>query len=207
MNIIDISRPVRENTPVWPGDEPFSLEWTTRLADGASVNLGAMHLSMHTGSHADAPFHARDDGERIGGLDLAPFIGPARVFEVRDASLLTAEIVGSLIDQAPCDRFLVRTGCWKTPTDFPTAFPVLEPEAVGVLLESGVRLFGTDAPSVDDFDSKDLPIHHALFDAGISVLESLDLDDVQPGHYELIALPLKLMDADGSPVRAILRTP
>lgn len=205
MNIIDITRPILEGIQVWPGDTKFELEWTTRLEEGASVNLGSVRLSLHTGTHADAPFHVQAGGARIGGLDPGAFLGPARVADVRGQTTLSADVISSVLGDAPAERLLLRTGAWEDVSDFPTGFLTLEPDAVAVLRSAGIRLFGTDAPSVDRFESKDLPVHHALFNAGISILENLDLTGVRPDDYELVALPLKLLEGDGSPVRAVLR--
>jgi arylformamidase len=205
MRIFDITRPVRTGIPVWPGDAPYRVEWTLRRAEGATVNLSALHLSAHTGTHADGFFHASDEGARIGAAALEAYLGPARVVDARGWPSISAERVDPLLRDGPLERILFRTGCWADPAVFPEAFPAIEPAAARALADAGVRLVGTDAPSVDPFDSKDLPTHHLLHESGIANLESLLLDDVPPGRYELIALPLRLEEADASPVRAVLR--
>ena len=182
-----------------------------RVAEGASVNLGRLELSPHTGTHADAPFHVADTGAAMADVPLDAYIGPARVVEVsgwRDAAeaWITLEDAHCALSPGPAERILFRTGCWTDPQRFPERFPGFSPDAADLLLDSGVLLVGTDAPSVDSFESKDLPVHHRLRRRGAVNLENLFLDRVPEGDYELIALPLRLEGADGSPVRAVLRT-
>lgn len=208
----DISRPVSPTTPVWPGDVPFRLGWTLRVADGASVNLGRLELSPHTGTHADAPRHSADEGTAMADVPLDAYLGPARLVEAlgwRNAAdvWITADDARRALAGEGCERVLFRTGCWTDPQRFPERFPAFHPEAAALLLNAGVRLLGTDAPSMDPFDSRDLPVHHALRHRGAANLENLLLDGVPEGTYELIALPLRLEGADGSPVRAVLREP
>jgi len=206
MPIYDITLPIDTHLAIWPGDTPFafSLSWST--AEGASVNVGTATMSVHTGTHIDAPFHFRATGVRAGVLGLSPYIGPAIVIDRTGQAEIGPDALSG-VDLSRTPRVLFRTGAWPDPTHFPESVPTLTLETVAVLAAGGVQLVGLDVPSVDAIDSKDLPIHHALDAAGIRILESLRLADVPPGIYELIALPLKLMDADGSPVRAILRTP
>jgi arylformamidase len=204
MPLYDISRPVRAGVPVWPGDARFRVEWTLRRAEGASVNLSELHLSAHTGTHADGPFHASDEGARIGAVPLDAYLGPAVVVDARGWDSISAERVEPLLETRP-ERILFRTGCWTDPEVFPEQFPAIEPDAARRMAAAGVRLVGTDAPSIDPFDSKELPTHNLFREAGIANLETLRLDEVPPGRYELIALPLRLEEADASPVRAVLR--
>lgn len=189
--------------PVWPGDAPCRVAWTGRLAEGAPANTSELAFSAHAGTHADGAFHVLPDGARIGAAPLDAFLGPARVIDARGVERISA---GWLADRiSGTGRVLLRTGAWTDPLTLPTAFPALTPEAALLLAERNVRLLGTDAPSPDPFDSADLPVHRVLLGAGVGILENLLLDEVPPGDYELIALPLKLVDADASPVRAVLR--
>lgn len=201
--IIDISQPVGIETAVWPGDHPFDLEWTLRRSAGDAVNVAALTLSVHTGTHVDGPFHFDDDGLRPADLDLEPYIGPALVVDATDRSTLDADVVRG-IDLATAERVLFKTRRHVDATRFPDRFAAITPELAVRLGRAGIRLVGTDAPSVDPLDSKTLDAHHALARAGIAILENLVLADVAPGAYTLIALPLKLVDADSSPVRAVL---
>ena len=165
-------------------------------------------MGVHVGTHVDAPRHLLDDGPPIAAMPLDIFVGPAFVIDVRGrAAIHTRDLAPALAMAADAPRVLLRTGAWEDAECFPTAFATVTAEAAATLIERGVRLLGTDAPSVDPFDSTDLPAHRALLSAGVPILENLDLTAVVEGLYELIALPLKLSDSDASPVRAILRRP
>lgn len=204
MRIHDITSPVGDGLACWPGDTTyrFRLGWSIR--EGAAVNVGEVTASIHTGTHVDAPFHFDDGGAAVDALDLAPFLGPARVVDVRGIPLIRIEdLAGVDLDGTP--RLLLRTGGWADRSQFPESIPVVDRDVPGYLKERGVILLGLDVPSVDPIESKDLPNHHALGSLGIAILESVDLSEVEPGVYELIALPLRLVGADGSMVRAILR--
>jgi arylformamidase len=203
--LLDITRPVRAGMPVWPGDAPCRLRWTARRDAGDAANVAELCLSVHTGTHVDAPHHVLDEGARIGALAPETFVGPALVVEAGGLPAIGVDLVAGLRLEAG-DRVLFRTGCWRG-DEFPAAFPALHPEAAGLLRSRGVRLVGTDAPSVDPFDSAELPAHRVLLGAGIPILENLLLDGAEPGRYELVALPLRLEEADASPVRALLRAP
>jgi arylformamidase len=204
MTIHDITIPMTDSLACWPGDAPFRFSWTWRKSHGAAVNVGQFQLSVHTGTHADAPFHYDDAGATIDVLDLHPFIGPVRVIALSDQVRLRRTHLEKF-DLTGTPRVLFRTGGWTDHTCFPSTIPVMEEDVPEWLHRQGVILVGLDVPSVDDLDSKTLPNHHALGAHGIAILESLDLSRVSAGSYELIALPLKLVAADGAPVRAILR--
>jgi arylformamidase len=201
----DISPPVSPRSPVYPGDEPYSLRWTARMeADGAPANVSAIALSPHVGAHADAPLHYDDAGLAVGALDLAPFLGRCRVVHaIGCAPLVTvAHLEPAGPDWPP--RVLVRTA-GRAATAWSEDFAAIAPEAIDWLAERGVVLVGIDTPSVDPASSSALDSHQRLRCRGLRVLENLVLDDVPAGDYELIALPLRLMDAEASPVRAVLR--
>lgn len=202
MHIHDVTRPVFSGMPVWPGDSPCHCGWSATLADGVA-NVAELSLSVHTGTHADGPYHVLEDGARIGDVPLGAFIGSAHVFDVADAERIDGGWIAAHIP-AGCERLLLRTRAWVDPYVFPISWPALTPDAARQLVERGVRLVGTDAPSPDPVESKDLPVHRILLGAGVAIVENLLLDDVADGAYELIALPLRLAEADSSPVRAIL---
>jgi arylformamidase len=201
---IDISQPLEEGVPVWPGDTPFSYRLTWSKEASGSVNVGQVTLSTHTGTHIDAPYHFDEKGQRVGELALDVYVGPARVL-VREGMERIGPEFFSDRDIADGERILIRTGAWRDRSRFPETIPVIDPALAPWLKKRGVRLLGLDLPSVDPLDSKDLPAHHALASHGIYLLEGLVLDHVQAGTYELVALPLPLIQADGSPVRAALR--
>jgi arylformamidase len=206
MMLIDITRTLRPGVAVWPGDTPFELRSVLKLAEGASVNLSTLVVSAHTGTHADAPRHFTDEGPSLEALELAPYWGPAQVVSVAKARgpLTPADFAHADVGRAP--RLLVKSGSSaRDPGVFDRDIVYPSPELAAFLGERGVVLYGADAPSMDDVDSKDLPGHHALFRHGIAILENLDLSRAEDGLYELAALPLKVMGGDGSPVRAALR--
>jgi arylformamidase len=200
----DISVVVRPGTPEWPGDTPYSCRWTWKMAAGASVNVSALEMSPHVGTHADAPLHVQDGRPASDALSPAAFVGPAIVIGLEGAN--GPVDVDALSNRLPrrLERLLLRTGRTIAAGAFPDSWPALTPASVRWLAARGLRLLGVDAPSVDDRESKTLDTHHALFDAGASILENLDLRAVDDGPYELIALPLRVEGLDAAPVRAVL---
>lgn len=206
MRLIDITHPLSERTATWPGDTPFSLTETARIAQGDTVNLSVIRTSPHVGTHADAPLHYDERGTAMADLSLAPFIGPAQLVALEGRRAITANDLRQLGLQPGLERLLVRTGSCPDLSRFYPELTYFEPDAIHYLAALGVKLIGTDAHSVDASDSKELPAHRACAQTGIHILENLRLNGVEPGEYELIALPLKLEAADGSPVRAVLRS-
>lgn len=202
--MIDITRPLRSGVPVWPGDTEFSFDLTWTLQQTGSVNVGRLTMSTHTGTHADAPFHFTDDGRKVAEVAPEVFVGPARVISVPGGDFIGASDLAER-DLDGVSRLLIHTGSWPVGGAFPEGFCCLRPDAASFLSEKGVVLVGLDAPSVDPLESKELPAHHALLAGGAHILEGLALDGVEVGDYELISLPLRLEEADGSPVRAVLR--
>lgn len=203
MKILDITHPHSDRLAPWPGDTPFEFSLVARLRDGASCNVGKLTSSIHCGTHLDAPFHYKESGATIDALPPELFIGPARVFLAQGRQVITREIFAGL-DGRATPRVLVRTNACDDKSVFPSLIPTLATDVAAWLGQQGVCLIGVDLPSVDQVDSKTLPIHHALDAANIAILENLDLRLVPAGVYELIALPLRIEGADGSPVRAVL---
>jgi arylformamidase len=200
----DISPPVGPGSPLFPGDTAYAQQWTARIGPGCPVNLSAITMSPHIGAHADAPLHYGPGAPTIGEVDLAPYLGPCRVIHaIACGPLVQPEHLMHAADGLP-PRVLVRT-CAKAPTTWSPEFSAFAPETIAWLASIGVRLVGIDSQSVDPADSKSLDSHQLLLRHDLRVLENLVLDDVPAGDYELIALPLKLVTADASPVRAILR--
>lgn len=202
MHIHDVTRPIFSGMPVWPGDAPCHCGWSATMADGGA-NVAELFLSVHTGTHADGPYHVLGDGARIGDVPLDAFIGPAHVLDVADVERIDGGWIAAYLPD-DCERLLLRTRAWRDPHVFPTRWPALTTDSARMLVERGVRLVGTDAPSPDPFEASDLPVHRILLGAGVAIVENLLLDDVADGAYELIALPLRLAEADSSPVRAVL---
>ena len=204
--LYDVSVIVRDTTPEWPGDTPFSCRWSWAIERGSSVNVSAVTLSPHIGTHADAPLHVRRGAEGAEHLPLTAFLGRATVVTVPPdcVEISSAQLAAPLASAA--ERILLRTSRTIADGRFPESWPILGEGCARELVKCRVRLVGVDAPSVDAQASTTLPIHHILFDGGTYNLENLDLRAVPDGEYELIALPLRLEGLDAAPVRAVLRS-
>ena len=206
LRLWDISAPVHAGSPVFPGDTPYSQQWCATIGPGCPVNVSAITLSPHVGTHADAPLHYAPEGQTIGQVDLTPFLGPCRVIHAigRGPLVTWAHIAHAVTDTLP-PRVLVRT-YQSMPVDrWDPQLAAYEPATVERLAAMGVKLIGIDTASIDPADSKTLDSHQRIRHLDLRVLENLVLDAVPEGDYELIALPLKLTSADASPVRAVLR--
>jgi len=202
--IWDISPPVSVESPVFPGDTQYRQQWSARIQPGCPVNVSAITLSPHVGAHADAPLHYDARGLAVGALALDAFVGACRVIHaIGCGALIEWRHLQHAVQNLP-PRVLVRTYA-QAPTQWDGRLTAYAPETIERLHAAGVRLIGIDTASIDPADSKTLPSHMTICRHDMRVLENLVLDAVPEGDYELIALPLKLMQADASPVRAILR--
>lgn len=201
---IDVSQPLSNKVACWPGDTPFSYRVSWSKEESGSVNVGEITMSVHTGTHIDAPFHFDSEGKKVKDLDVNLYIGEAKVVHLHNPSSISVEDLKK-IDLAGVTRLLIKTGAWTNRETFPTSIPPVDKGVAGYLKEQGVRLLGLDLPSVDPLDSKELAAHHELAAHSVHILEGLVLDAIEEGDYELAALPLSLAEADGSPVRAVLR--
>ncbi len=203
--IIDISQGLSPGMAVFPGDTDYDESWRFRLGPSCPVNVSRVGFSVHCGTHADAPLHYDRQGGAIGSLALEPYIGPCRVIDARgQGPLCRPEEIGDRLGDVP-PRVLLRLVESTDPKRWPSGFRALAPETVELLAARGVALVGIDTPSVDPETSKTLDAHMACRKADVRILENLVLSHVEPGDYELIALPLKLENLDASPVRAVLR--
>jgi len=203
--LIDISPLVSPHTAVWPGDVAFARRVALSMAKGDNLELSSIQSTVHVGAHADAPSHYHLEGRSIDAQPLAPYCGPCQVVEValpRGARIQPADLGVELAGLPP--RVLLKTGSFPDPDAFNEDFNSLSPELVEALHAVGVVLVGIDTPSVDPFADKALESHQALYRTGTANLEGIVLEDVAPGRYTLIALPLKLAGCDASPVRAVL---
>jgi arylformamidase len=203
--IWDISPPVQNGAPVFPGDTPYRQRWAAQIAPGCPVNVSEITLSPHVGAHADAPLHYDPAGQPSGELDLEPYLGHCRVIHaIGKGALVRWEHLAHAAKDLP-PRVLVRS-YQRAPVDrWDPQLAAFAPDTIERLADLGVLLVGIDTASIDPAESKELPSHQMIRRRNLRVLENLVLDDVAEGDYELIALPLKLMTADASPVRAILR--
>jgi arylformamidase len=211
MRIHDITQRLGVETAVWPGDREPSLDWSLHMDRGDAVNVAVVAMSVHTGTHIDGGYHFDERGRRAAEMPLDAFLGPAVVVDavgrtaLDDAGrhVLHAGLLDG-VDVAAAPRVLFRTREQVDHTTFPARFAHIDPALARRLGEQGARLVGLDTPSVDPVDSKTLEAHHLLAQGGVAILENALLADVAPGRYFLVALPLRLVDADSSPVRAVL---
>ena len=206
MALIDISPVIDSAIAVWPGDTPFARNVNADMAAGANLTLSDIRTTVHVGAHADAPSHYLAHGADIASRSLHYYLGACTVVQVDDVRgrrIMPADLAKKPILAA---RVLLRTGTFPDPRAWNDDFASLSPELVEWLHGMGVITVGIDTPSVDPFESKELEAHQALARYDMANLEGLVLDAVPEGQYELIALPLRIAGADGSPVRAVLRT-
>ncbi|MFK2825686.1 arylformamidase [Bacillus sp. B190/17] len=201
---IDISQPLNSRIAHWPGDILFSYKLSFTKKQTGSVNIGQMTTSLHTGTHIDAPFHFDSEGKTVLELDLDVFIGKARVIDVSHFEEIGTKQLKEFHLEGT-ERLLFKTVSASQPHLFPKKTMPFRPDIGPFLKESGICLIGVDVPSVDLLESKEMAVHHSLHKNNIHILENIVLDHAAPGDYELIALPLAIEGADGSPVRAVLR--
>ena len=202
--ILDITPAITPALAVWPGDTPASREVLMDLARGDVVTLSTLRATVHLGAHADAPSHYGLGAPSIEAMPPDRYVGPCRVLRVpaRRGMRIGPEAIPADLRS---ERVLIATGTYPEPDHWRDDFAALEPATVDLLHARGVRLVGIDTPSVDLKSDMKLLAHGRFLAHDMAILEGLVLDGVEPGEYELIALPLKLVGFDASPVRAILR--
>ncbi|MBA1397746.1 cyclase family protein [Mammaliicoccus sciuri] len=199
---IDITQQLTNNIAHWPGDEPFHFKLSATKEETGSVNIGSISTSTHIGTHMDAPYHFDEEGIKIHEIDVNRLIGDATLIEIMDETLITQEILkkydikGTII--------MIKTKSEAHSEVFPESVPVLTEDAIQYLSSIGIKVFGIDVPSVDDIDSKTLNNHHAFNQYDIINIENLLLENVSEGYYNFIGLPLNIVGADGSPIRAVI---
>ena len=199
MEILDVSVPVRPRMITWPGDPPVTLERVSSMENGDVANESRLDFGVHSGTHVDAPVHFIDGAAGAEALPLDVLIGPARVLDLTAAEQLDARAFAG-VDLA--ERVLLKTRnseLWAS-ASFAEDFVALTEDGARALIDGGVRLVGIDYLSIGDEAA-----HQALLGAGVVAVESLDLRRVDPGEYELICAPLKLVGSDGAPARVLLR--
>ena len=204
---IDVSVPLRNGMVVWPGDAPFERTSTLEIANGDTCNLSQISSTAHIGTHMDAPRHYLDGAAGMEAWPIAASVGRARVIEIVDTEVIrTSELEPHHL--AKGERVLFKTrnseACWKT-DDFQKNYIYLPPETARYLAGRGVQTVGVDYLSVGGFESGGPETHRILLDAGIWIIEGLILQHAEPGEYELVCLPLKIIGGDGAPARAVLR--
>jgi arylformamidase len=223
--IYDITPPITPTLAVWPGDTPPSRDVLLDIGRGDNLTLSTLRGTVHLGAHADGPNHYGKDAPAIHERALDYYLGLCQVIRVKVArgTRITTEVLSDVAGQIPTSRrisstspaerpihlmprVLFATGTYPDPEEWNRDFAALSVELIDLLHDRGVITLGIDTPSIDLFDSKDLPAHKAMLRYDMAILEGLVLKDVPEGTYELIALPLPLAGFDASPVRAVLRT-
>jgi arylformamidase len=211
MKLIDITVPIRAETPIYPGDPGIEIQQWSAIRNGDAANVTMLHFSAHTATHVDAPAHFIDGASRVDAMPLDALIGPVVVMEIpQDAVSITVEHLRGN-ELAGIERILFKTrnsAFWDDdPAAFRTDFTFLETDAASALVDQGIKLVGIDYLSIEAFKSERHETHIALLSKGVVIVEGLDLRNVVPGHYELICLPLKIATGtgDGAPARAVLR--
>jgi arylformamidase len=201
--LIDVTLPISERLPVWPGDPPVHV---TRVSDGLPMVSG-LSMSCHAGTHVDAPAHFLAEGAPVDRLPLDILIGPAWVVHLAGQDGITAETLAAANIPVGTIRLLIRSdNSDQTVGDFDPVFVALAPDAANWLLAHGIRLMGIDGPSIEAYDAPGDPVHRELLAAGVIIVENLMLAGVEPGAYELTCLPLLIAGCDGAPARVVLGT-
>ena len=204
--LVDVSVQLAPGLATYPGNPAFEITPVHRIADGDSANNSRLVMGTHTGTHVDAPWHSLNNGARTESLSLDLLIGPARVIEVPVRHGITAEDLEpfNLADET---RVLLKTPnseLWGSP-DFHADFVGVTESAAKHLVMCGVKLVGVDYLSVEVFHAPGAPAHHTLLGANVIIVEGLNLRGVEPGRYDLICLPLRVVGCDGAPARVVLR--
>jgi arylformamidase len=206
MKLIDVTVPLDHTLPTYPNNTPFSVEPIKRIARGDSSNVSTLHMSLHSGTHVDAPRHFFDRSPGTEALPLEMLIGRARVIEVTSRTGIAAEDLSG-IDLSEDVRLLIKTHnsrLWGSP-DFHSDYIGVTESGAKHLVDRGIKVLGVDYLSVEQFRTPGAPAHHVLLGAGTIVIEGLNLLDVDPGIYEMYCLPLRIVGADGAPARVVLR--
>jgi arylformamidase len=209
VRFLDISSPIYEGMPAFPGDPAVRVRRVRSLAGGDPYNLSELTLGSHAGTHVDPPVHFVADGATIDQLDLGTLNGPCQVVEV--PAQAPSVRPGHLKEVATgTERLLLKTSNsarWATRDEFFEEYVALDPSAAESLVALGVRLVGIDALSIESDPSGRFPVHHRLLGAGVLILEGIRLAGVAPGRYELRLMPLRIRGGDGGPARAALLAP
>jgi arylformamidase len=206
MQIIDISVTLRNGLAAWPGEEYWRLDATRRIAAGDAANVSRVTMGLHTGTHVDAPWHFGLSDQTVESLPLDRFITPARVVDCTrvERAVTRADLEGRIDGTAAVLLKTANSGTLESGAPFNKQFVHLDPSAASFLVDSGIHTVGVDYLSVEGFFAEGAPVHHILLAARVAIVEGLDLSEVEPGDYTLVAAPLKIAGADGAPCRAVL---
>jgi arylformamidase len=207
--LIDVSLEIGPDLLVWPGNPGVAVTPASRISRGDSSNVSEIRLGSHTGTHLDPPFHFLDEGATADDLPLDLMMGEATVADLRGtAGPIGPDELDSLSLPGKATRLLLRTdnsSLWATgPGAFPDTYVCVSPEGARWVVDQGIRLIGIDFLSIEVRGAPGHPTHRTLLEAGVVILEGLDLSGVEPGEYTLVCFPLKIAGGDGAPTRAVL---
>ena len=212
MRIYDVSVPISQLTPTYPGDPGIEIQQWAAIESGDAANVTLLHFGAHTATHVDAPAHFIEGASKVDQMPLDALIGEARVVEIPlDVRAIDAQTLAAA-DLGGASRVIFKTrnsAFWDDPASgFRADFTFIAPDAARALARMNVRLVGIDYLSVEEFQTERFETHTALLSSGIVIVEGLDLREVAAGTYELLCLPLKIASGsgDGAPARAVLRT-
>jgi arylformamidase len=207
MTIYDISLTISEDFPTWPGDPPIELKMISQIDKGDLANVTHLSAPVHMGTHVDAPDHFLNNGNTVVDIPLDYLVGPVLVLEVPSPEVITAGDLDALKIPEGIRRIIFKTSnsdYWKEETHaFQKEFVALSADAAARLVELGLNVVGVDYLSVAPYDEP-IPTHKILLEAGVLIIEGLDLSRVSAGEYKLYCLPLKIAGSDGAPARVLL---
>lgn len=207
MCFFDVTLTISNTLITWPTDPAVSIRKTRLISQGDSCNVSELKFGSHCGTHIDAPYHFEENGIKVDQIPLKYLIGEVTVFDIKKKEKIDLEDVKSLPLQNKVRVFFktINSTYWKL-SEFKKNFVYITKEAAQYLIDNDVKLVGIDYLSVEKFNNNYADTHHTLLRKGVVIIEGLDLSNVEAGNYELIALPLKIKDGDGSPARVILKT-
>jgi arylformamidase len=207
MRTYDITLTISPDLPTWPGDPGVELVRVEKIEDGSNANVSRVDMGVHTGTHVDAPFHFLQDGTTVDKINLSLLTGRAYVLHLPDVEVITAAVLEEAQIPPRTRRVLFKTrnsDLWvNEEPDFHTDFVGLSEDGAEYLVRRGVKLVGVDYLSIAPYKNS-RPTHEKLLEAGVVIVEGLDLSEVSQGRYTIYCLPLKLANSDGAPARAIL---
>lgn len=207
MTLFDISLTISEDFPTWPGDPPIELKMISQIEKGDLANVTHLSAPVHMGTHVDAPDHFLGNGKTVEDIPLDYLVGPVLVLEMSSPEVITAGDLDAFVIPEGTRRILFKTSnseYWKEEGHtFQENFVALGPDAAARLVDLGLIVVGVDYLSVAPF-SEPVPTHKILLEAGVLIIEGLDLSRISAGDYKLFCLPLKIAGSDGAPARVLL---
>ena len=208
MRIHDVSLPISRDMPVWPGDPAVVLEKVSSMDAGAHANVSRLACGVHTGTHVDAPHHFMNDGRTVESLSLEVLVGPALLVQIPEqVKVVNADALEKAAIPSGTERLLLKTRnshLWEcAESEFFSGFVGISADGAKWLVQHNIRLIGIDYLSIAPY-KQSVPTHRVLLEAGVIIVEGMDLSAISPGAYTLYCLPLKLVGSDGAPARVIL---